>query len=136
MSARLIRMVLRVPSELPERLTTIATHLYDETRLEYSFAAIVRGLIAIGLEKIDGAPSLAVEFAGARVARGRKAGSGHVEPTIDLTQGDKGDEVGPTMSNWERREADRKRANIERFDAICDAMDEAEARKAKPGDDS
>ncbi|MFS8071303.1 MAG: hypothetical protein ACMG6S_33455 [Byssovorax sp.] len=127
-------MVMRVPRDLPERLTTIAEHLYDETKLEYSFAAIVRGLIAIGLEKIDGAPSLAVEFAGARVARGRKAGSRHVEPTLDLTQGDRGDEIEPTQSNWERREADRKRANIERFDALCDAMDRAEARKAKPGE--
>ena len=134
MSQRLIRMVLRVPSDLPERLTTIATHLYDETRLEYSFAAIVRGLIAIGLEKIDGVPSLAVEFAGARVARGRKAASDHVEPTIDLTQGDKGDEIAPTQSTWERREADRKRAIIEDFDPIVDAHDRAEARKAKPGD--
>ena len=134
MSQRLIRMVLRVPSDLPERLTMIAAHLYDETHLEYSFAAIVRELIAIGLEKIDGAPSLAVEFAGARVARGRKAGSGHVEPTIDLTQGDKGEEIGPMQSNWERREADRKRTIIEDFDAIIEAHDRAEARKAKPGE--
>ena len=134
MSALLIRMVMRVPRDLPERLTKIAEHLYDETKLEYSFAAIVRGLIAIGLEKIDGAPSLAVEFAGARVARGRKAASDHVEPTIDLTQGDKGDEIGPTQSTWERREADRKRAIIEDFDAIIDAHDRGEARKAKPGE--
>ena len=135
MSALLIRMVMRVPRALPARLTTIATHLYDETRLEYSHAAIVRGLIAMGLERLEGVPSLAVEFAGARVPRGRKAGSGRPIPTIDLTQGDKGDEIAPTQSTWERREADRKRAIIEDFDAIVDAHDRAEARKAKPGEE-
>jgi hypothetical protein len=72
MSARLIRMVLRVPSDLPDRLTTIAEHLHDETRLEYSDAAIVRGLIAIGLNQIEGLPKLAPLFEGARVPRGRK----------------------------------------------------------------
>jgi len=39
-------MVLRVHPELPERLTMIQQHLYEETRLEYSYAAIIRGLIA------------------------------------------------------------------------------------------
>ena len=131
MSGPLIRVVLRIPSELPEKLTTIAERLYDETRLEYSFAAIVRGLIAIGLEKIEGKSKLAVEFAGARVPRGRKAGSGSAIPTLDLTKDDVDPEAAPAMSNWERREAERKRAIIQRFDEIADAMDKAEERKAK-----
>ena len=71
---RLVRMVLRVHPELQEDLINISDRLYDETRLEYSYAAIFRGLIALGLASIDGKASLAVEFAGARVPRGRKRG--------------------------------------------------------------
>jgi len=72
---RLVRMVLRVAPELQEDLITLGERLFDETRLEYSYAAIIRGLIALGLAAIEGKASLAVEFAGARVPRGRKRGS-------------------------------------------------------------
>lgn len=72
--ARLVRMVLRVSPELQEDLLTISERLFDETQLEYSFAAIIRGLIALGLASIAGKASLAVEFDGARVPRGRKRG--------------------------------------------------------------
>ncbi|MFS8070109.1 MAG: hypothetical protein ACMG6S_27405 [Byssovorax sp.] len=72
---RLVRMVLRVPPELQEDLISLGERLFDETRLEYSYAAIIRGLIALGLAAIEGKASLAVEFAGARVPRGRKRGS-------------------------------------------------------------
>ena len=68
-------MVLRVSPELQEDLITISERLYDETRLDYSYAAILRGLIALGLASIAGKASLAVEFAGARVPRGRRRGS-------------------------------------------------------------
>ena len=68
-------MVLRVSPELQEDLITISERLFDETRLEYSYAAIIRGLISLGLAAIAGKESLAVEFAGARVLRGRKRGS-------------------------------------------------------------
>jgi hypothetical protein len=84
------RMVLRVPPELPERLTMIQQHLYEETRIEYSYAAIVRGLISLGLNQIEGAPRLTVLFIGARIPRGRKPG-GKVATAVvslDLTQGD------------------------------------------------
>jgi hypothetical protein len=74
LDARLVRMVLRVSPELQEDLITISERLFDETRLEYSYAAIIRGLIALGLASIAGKSSLAVEFAGARVPRGRKRG--------------------------------------------------------------
>ena len=67
-------MVLRVSPDLQEDLITISERLYDETRLDYSYAAIIRGLIALGLAAIAGKASLAVEFAGARVPRGRKRG--------------------------------------------------------------
>lgn len=67
-------MVVRVPRELPERLAMISQHLFEETRLEYSHSAIVRGLIDLGLNQIDGAPHLAHLFIGARVKRGRKPG--------------------------------------------------------------
>ena len=67
-------MVLRVAPDLQEDLIAISERLFDETRLEYSYAAILRGLIALGLASIAGKASLAVEFAGARVPRGRKRG--------------------------------------------------------------
>ena len=71
---RLVRMVLRVSPELQEDLINISERLYDETRLEYSYAAIIRGLISLGLASIAGKQTLAVEFAGCRVPRGRKRG--------------------------------------------------------------
>ena len=71
---RLVRMVLRVSEELQEDLISISERLFDETRLEYSYAAIIRGLISLGLASIAGKSTLAVEFAGARVPRGRKRG--------------------------------------------------------------
>jgi hypothetical protein len=67
-------MVLRVSPDLQENLISLSERLYDETRLEYSYAAIIRGLIALGLAAIVGKTSLAVAFAGARVPRGRKRG--------------------------------------------------------------
>jgi hypothetical protein len=72
---RLVRMVLRVSPDLQEDLISLSERLFDETRLEYSYAAIIRCLIALGLAAIAGKESLAVEFAGARVPRGRKRGS-------------------------------------------------------------
>ena len=90
MSASHCRMVVRVPRDLPERLTAIQAHLFDETRIEYSYAAIVRGLIALGLNQIEGAPRLAVLFMGCRVKRGRKPG-GKVATAVvplDLTKGE------------------------------------------------
>jgi hypothetical protein len=74
MSVVYCRMVIRVHPDLPERLIAIQTHLFDETRLEYGYAAIVRGLIDLGLNQIEGAPHLAVLFAGCRIKRGRKPG--------------------------------------------------------------
>jgi hypothetical protein len=72
LEARLVRMVLRVSPALQEDLTTISERLFDETSVEYSYAAIVRGLIRLGLASIAGKASLAVEFAGTRIPRGRK----------------------------------------------------------------
>jgi hypothetical protein len=74
MDARLVRMVIRVSPELQEELITISERLYDETRLEYSYASIIRGLISLGLAAIVGKKTLALDFAGARVPRGRKRG--------------------------------------------------------------
>ena len=90
MSVKYCRMVLRVPPDLPERLTRIQEHLHDETRLEYPYAAIVRGLIDLGLNQIEGTPYRAVLFAGCRVKRGRKPGSRlpTVVVPLDLTKGE------------------------------------------------
>lgn len=74
LEARLVRMVLRVSPALQDDLTEISDRLFRETRLEYSCAAIVRGLIALGLASIAGRAKLAVVFAGARIPRGRKPG--------------------------------------------------------------
>ena len=90
MSPSYCRMVVRVHPELPERLAMIQEHLFDETRIEYSYAAIMRGLINLGLTQVEGAPNLAVLFMGARVKRGRKPG-GKVPTAVvplDLSQGD------------------------------------------------
>ena len=90
MSPAYCRMVLRVHPELPERLATIQDRLYDETHLEYAFAAIVRGLIDLGLTQVEGVPNLAILFMGARIKRGRKPG-GKVPTAVvplDLRQGD------------------------------------------------
>lgn len=90
MSAAYCRMVLRVHPELPERLAMIQEHLYEETRLEYSFAALVRGLIDLGLTQVEGVPNLAVLFMGCRLKRGRKPGAripSAVVP-LDLSQGE------------------------------------------------
>jgi hypothetical protein len=67
-------MVVRVDAGLNGTLTIIAARLFNETRLEYSLASIVRGLIAIGLRAVTDAPTLAPLFVGMRVARGRKKG--------------------------------------------------------------
>ena len=75
MSARLARMVVRVDAGLNDTLTTLAARLFNETRLEYSLASIVRGLIAIGLRAVSDAPRLAPHFVGVRIARGRKKGA-------------------------------------------------------------
>ena len=74
MDSKLVRMVLRVSPDLQDDLISLSERLFDETRLEYSFAAILRGLIALGLASLAGKPSLAGEFAGARAMRGRKRG--------------------------------------------------------------
>jgi hypothetical protein len=70
--SKLVRMVLRVSPALQEDLITISERLFVETRIEYSYAAIIRGLITLGLASIAGKASLAVEFAGTRIPRGRK----------------------------------------------------------------
>ncbi len=71
----LVRQVLRVDPGLNDNLATIAARLFNETRLEYPLAAVIRGLIALGLRVVSDAPLLAPLFVGARVARGRKKGT-------------------------------------------------------------
>jgi hypothetical protein len=66
------RLVLRVDQDLRGKLKGIAGQLFDETRLEYPMAAIVRGLIGLGLEEVGRHRVLAPLFIGMRIARGRK----------------------------------------------------------------
>ena len=72
MSARLFRMVIRVSPTLRPTLGAIADRLLTETGLDYSHASIVRGLVAVGLVAVEGAPRLAPLFAGVRIPRGKK----------------------------------------------------------------
>ena len=72
---KLARMVVRVDPELNVALADLAVRLFDETQLEHSHAAIIRGLVALGLASITHATTLAPSFVGVRVPRGRKAGT-------------------------------------------------------------
>ena len=135
MSASHCRMVVRVPRDLPERLTMIQQHLFEETRLEYSYAAIVRGLIALGLNHIEGAPNLAVLFMGCRVKRGRKPGGKVATAAVplDLSQGEMDleyedehhDALGPQpKKEVVARERARRRRRPIRNVALLEAEDE------------
>lgn len=80
LDSRLIRMVVRADSRLPKELTDIAEHLFNETRIKYSRASVVRGLIAIGLASVqlgllEDPPLLEHLFKWSRVPRGRKPGA-------------------------------------------------------------
>jgi hypothetical protein len=68
-------MGVRVDPELNVALAALAGRLLEETQLEHSHAAIVRGLVAIGLASIAGVPDLAPLFVGVRIPRGRKPGT-------------------------------------------------------------
>jgi hypothetical protein len=80
---KLRRAVVRVPEELLGELADVARRLREETGLEHSGAAVVRGLLVIGLDAIAGREHLAPSFAGARVKRGAKRGA-----RLRLDQGD------------------------------------------------
>lgn len=71
---KLFRMIVRVDRGLGDALTEIAARLLVETTHDYSRSAIVRGLVAIGLRTIAGAPHVTPFFVGTRVPRGRKPG--------------------------------------------------------------
>jgi hypothetical protein len=68
----MIRKVLRVPAEMIGDVKAVQARLFEETKQAYSAAAIVRGLVTIGLEALRDRRALAAAFAGARVPRGRK----------------------------------------------------------------
>jgi hypothetical protein len=87
MTARLARMVVRLPRDLKITLSTIEDRLFSETRLVYSHAAIFRGLLALGLLAVAGVPRLAPLFVGTRIKRGRKKGDRRSTP-LDLEHDD------------------------------------------------
>jgi hypothetical protein len=72
---RLVRMVLRVGVDLDAQVDVIAECLFQETRYDYPRAAVVRGLIVLGLLTVARSTMLAPLFVGVRIARGRKKGS-------------------------------------------------------------
>ena len=59
MSRRLARMIVRVDAGLHETLTTLAARLFNETRLEYPHASVVRGLLS---KLSPGSPRLSTRF--------------------------------------------------------------------------
>ena len=65
-------MVLRIDMDLRGQLDAIGERLFMETAYGHSRAAVVRGLLALGLVVVEGAPDLAPLFAGVRIPRGRK----------------------------------------------------------------
>jgi hypothetical protein len=67
-------MVLRVDRDLLVQLDVISDRLLMETAYDHPRAAVVRGLVVLGLVAVEGAPHLASLFAGVRIARGRKRG--------------------------------------------------------------
>ena len=79
-------MIVRVDPELNVVLAAIAARLFNETQLDYPRAALIRGLVEIGLASITDAVRLAPLFLGARIPRGRKPGArpGWAEPTVDV----------------------------------------------------
>jgi hypothetical protein len=80
--SRLVRVVVRTEPGLHEALARIAQRLFSETQLQYSRAAVFRGLVAIGLAAISDAPHLAPLFRGVRVKRGRKPGGRPASPSV------------------------------------------------------
>ena len=78
--SRLVRMIVRVNPGLHDALAGIAERLFSETQLEYSRAAVFRGLIAVGLAAVTDAPRLAPLFLGARLKRGRRPGGRPASP--------------------------------------------------------
>ena len=75
MTPRLARMVIRIPPGLDETLTDLAGRLFDETERNHPLAAVVRGLIVIGLTVANDTPKIAPLFVGVLIARGRKKGA-------------------------------------------------------------
>jgi hypothetical protein len=73
-ASRLRRAAVRIPEELLGEIGGVAQRLQEETGLEHSAAAVVRGLLALGLAALAGREHLAPAFVGVRVARGKKRG--------------------------------------------------------------
>lgn len=71
---RYVRMVLRVDRSLDAQVDVIAERLFQETRDDYPRAAVVRGLIVLGLLTVARSNVLAPHFVGVRIARGPKKG--------------------------------------------------------------
>lgn len=82
------RAVMRVPPEILAEVAEVAQRLHLETGLDYPAAAVVRGLLVIGLASLAGREHLAPAFVGARVKRGRKRGDRRTAPDVLLDQAD------------------------------------------------
>ena len=68
------RVVLRLFPELRQALDVLSARLTNETGVAFPRAAVLRGLIGLGIAAVAGHAALAPIFTASRVARGAKKG--------------------------------------------------------------
>lgn len=78
----LVRKIMKVHPAMYDELVEIAARLKEETGVEYSVAAVVRGLLTIAITRLTIEEKLAPWFAGARVPRGRRRNGQQAEPEL------------------------------------------------------
>jgi ABC-type amino acid transport system permease subunit len=71
------RVVLRLFPELRQALDVLAARLTNETGVAFPRAAVLRGLIGLGIAAVAGHATLTPIFIPSRVARGAKKGQKH-----------------------------------------------------------
>jgi hypothetical protein len=69
---RFARLVIRVPPAFGTVLDDLGERLFMETAYAHSRAAVVRGLLRLGLLAIAHEPEIAPRFDGVRIPRGRR----------------------------------------------------------------
>jgi predicted DNA-binding protein len=79
------RVVLRLFPELRQALDVLAARLTNETGVAFPRAAVLRGLIGLGIAAVADHATLAPTFIASRVARGVKKGQKQRSP-VSLAQ--------------------------------------------------
>jgi ABC-type amino acid transport system permease subunit len=68
------RVILRLLPELRQALDVLTARLTNETGAAFPRAAVLRGLIGLGIAAVAGHATLAPTFIASRIARGAKKG--------------------------------------------------------------